>query len=302
MYRRTVDLHMHSRYSSDGTFTVRELFQEAEEYRMQAIVIADHDTLETWKDAKKESERTGIQTMSALELSCVDEARMVHILGYGVDTEGEHSLKKIVDEIQASRGGILPQIRRNLEREGFYVDMDEVYSLASPHPPVITNFANAILKDKHNENNEKLRPYRPGGAKSDVPYIRFVKDYLAAGCICYVPEYIVDIYTGIRAIREAGGVPVLAHPGEWFQKKDECKLPEMLRCGLQGVEVYTPYHNEEKESYFKALAGREKLFITAGSDYHDEAKKPGHVMGGVKAADMQMFKELKSLARANKRD
>ncbi|WP_082667405.1 Cof-type HAD-IIB family hydrolase [Mediterraneibacter massiliensis] len=292
MKRKTVDLHIHSEYSSDGTFSVEKLFEQAQEHGMEAIVIADHDTWEAVHEAKEQARRTGILTIPALELSCIDENRMVHILGYGIETEKEHSLSRLIEKIQKSRIDILPKIKRNLEEEGFYVDMTQVEKLAYPHPPVITNFANAILQDPRNDGDPRLSVYRPGGSKADKPYIRFIKDYLVAGRKCYVPEYIVDIYTGIRAIREAGGIPVLAHPGEWFTKKDECKLQAMTECGLQGMEVYTPYHSEEQEEYFRQIAVKYRLFQTAGSDYHDEQKKPGHKMGMIKAADREMFRRL----------
>ena len=152
---------MHSGYSSDGTFGVHALFEQARQNQMQAVVIADHDTWEAWDEAERESELTGIRTLPALELYCVDESRMVHILGYGIDTKGGHMLSETVEWIQQSRIGILPQIRRNLEEEGFYVDMEKVKALADPHPAVITNFANAILLDPRNRDNPKLLPYRP---------------------------------------------------------------------------------------------------------------------------------------------
>ena len=81
---------------------------------------------------------------------------MVHILGYGIDTKGKHSLLELIEKIQKSRIDILPKIKENLEKEGFYVDMEEVERLAYPHPPVITNFANAILNDTRNAGNTKL--------------------------------------------------------------------------------------------------------------------------------------------------
>ena len=164
MERRTVDLHMHSSYSSDGTYTIKELFKQARENQMEVIVVADHDTCEGSEEALCEAERTGIYTMPALELSCVDENRMVHILAYGIETGRKTRLLELTEAIQQSRIDILPKIRSNLEREGFYVDMDRVEELAAPHPPVITNFANAILEDKRNEGCPALEPYRPGGA------------------------------------------------------------------------------------------------------------------------------------------
>ena len=300
MKRKTVDLHIHSNYSSDGTFSVHELFRQAGDLHMDAIIIADHDTWEAYKEAGQEAARTGIRTLPAVELSCIDEGRMVHILGYGIDTKKRHKLWELTELIRKSRIDILPDIKKNLEEEGFLVDMDVVRHLAAPRPPVITNFAQAILDDPRNQDHPGLLMYRPGQAKSDRPYIRFIKDYLVAGQKCYVPEYTVDIYTGIQAIAEAGGVPVLAHPGEWFTAADEVKIPGMMACGLIGVEVFTPYHTTEQQHYFAGLAEAHGLFVTAGSDYHDERKKPGHVMGMVPAADMAMFLSLRLYSRAKR--
>lgn len=292
---------MHSRHSSDGTFRVQELFKQAKENQMQVIVIADHDTYEGYDEICEMSEQTGIRTISAIELSCIDEERMVHILGYGINTKERHKLSGYVEKIQGSRIGILPAIRENLEREGFYVDMERIWELAYPHPPVITNFAQAVLQDERNKNNPELFPYRKGSDKAGNPYIHFIKDYLVAGRKCYVPEYVIDIYHGIQAIREAGGVPILAHPGEWFTKREEYKINRMVQCGLQGIEVYTPYHSAEKERYFEALTDQYTLLKTGGSDYHDIRKKPGHVMGMISRADIEMFEDLQNRAEANRK-
>jgi predicted metal-dependent phosphoesterase TrpH len=235
------------------------------------------------------SAKTGIKTLPALELSTIDENRMVHILGYGVSLDGKSELSQLIDRIQKSRYEILPKIKSNLENFGFFVDMDRVHELAAPNAPVITNFANAVVENEKNRNHPEMWKYLPGGPKSKNPYISFIKDYLVAGTIGYVPEYIVDIYTGISAITKSGGVPVLAHPGEWFKYEDEAKLPKMIECGLKGMEVYTPYHTPEKESYFKHLTEENHLIVTAGSDFHSEERKPGHLIGGISHADMGFF-------------
>ena len=110
----------------------------------------------------------------------------------------------------------------------------------------------------------------------------------------------MDIYSGIQMISEAGGIPVLAHPGEWFTTEDEWKIGRMLECGLRGVEAYTPYHSEEQTLYFEDLAKQHHLFATAGSDYHDLKKKPGHEMGKIEAADMEMFQTLTQMIEEKK--
>jgi TatA/E family protein of Tat protein translocase len=213
--------------------------------------------------------------------------------------KGMREFKKATDDIKrefvestSEVRSELNEIKSNLENFGFFVDMDRVHELAAPNAPVITNFANAVVENEKNRNHPEMWKYLPGGPKSKNPYISFIKDYLVAGTIGYVPEYIVDIYTGISAITKSGGVPVLAHPGEWFKHEDEAKLPKMIECGLKGMEVYTPYHTPEKESYFKHLTEENHLIVTAGSDFHSEERKPGHLIGGISHADMGFFELL----------
>lgn len=294
---KSVDLHVHSHYSSDGFHSPAELFTMAADYGLKALVIADHDTLGAADEALELSKQTGIATMPALELSTISNNRMVHILGYGERNREDSSLAKFLSKILDSREEILPKIKMNLEKFGFCVDAQRVRQLAYPGPPVITNFAVAILEDKRNRELPQLRPYLTG-EKADRPAINFIKDYLVAGAVAYVPEYRVDILDGVKALAQSGAVPVIAHPGEWFTQDDEKMLPRLLDCGLAGMEVYTPYHNDAKEKYFKSLAEQWGLLQTGGSDYHSIRKKPGHEMGVISSADMKMYRELENAVSA----
>jgi hypothetical protein len=47
------DLHMHSTYS-DGTLSLKELVQYAEEKEIDVIAITDHDSIESAKDIKRD--------------------------------------------------------------------------------------------------------------------------------------------------------------------------------------------------------------------------------------------------------
>ena len=156
---------------------------------------------------------------------------------------------------------------------------------------LIVNFANAILMDPRNAGNPKLEIYRPGGANLDKPYIRFIRDYLVAGQKCYVPEYIVEGFIpGIQMISEAGGIPVLAHPGEWFTTEDERKIGRMLECGLRGVEVYTPYHSEEQTLYFEDLAKQHHHLLRRARTIMISRRNRDMKWGKIEAGGMEMFR------------
>lgn len=295
--RKSVDLHVHSHFSSDGFHSPGELFAMAADFSLKALVIADHDTLGATDEALELSKQTGIATMPALELSTISNNRMVHILGYGARNQEGSSLSELLKMISDSREEILPKIKTELEKFGFNVDVQRVRQLAYPGSPVITNFAVAILEDRRNSELPQLRPYLTG-EKADKPAQHFIKDYLVAGAVAHVPEYKVDILDGVRVLADSGAVPIIAHPGEWFTQDDERILPELLDRGLAGMEVYTPYHNDVKEKYFRSLAEQWGLLSTGGSDYHSIRKKPGHEMGVISSADMEMYREIESAVTA----
>jgi predicted metal-dependent phosphoesterase TrpH len=80
----------------------------------------------------------------------------------------------------------------------------------------------------------------------------------------------------ISFIREAGGIPVLAHPktvatngSSSFEKI----LRELLEEGLRGIEVFYPEHTPSEVAQFKAMAERYGLLMTGGTDYHGIEKE-----------------------------
>jgi predicted metal-dependent phosphoesterase TrpH len=69
-------------------------------------------------------------------------------------------------------------------------------------------------------------------------------------------------------VRQAGGIPVLAHPV--VTKVDEL-IPQFIRDGLMGIEVVHSESSPAAERYYRQLARRNGLLITGGSDFHTTA-------------------------------
>ena len=100
--------------------------------------------------------------------------------------------------------------------------------------------------------------------------------YIGEGCPCYVPREKVTPVDAVRMIREAEGVPVLAHP--MLYRLPDADLRVLLRtmkeAGLVGIEAIYPTHTEADERYIRKLAQEFDLRISGGSDFHGE-NKPG---------------------------
>ena len=70
---------------------------------------------------------------------------------------------------------------------------------------------------------------------------------------------------------------VLAHPFKNFYQKEDF-LQEALDAGIDGIEVYSNYHEEKHIEYYKEFAIKNNLIITCGSDFHGKTK-PSIQMG-----------------------
>ncbi len=81
----------------------------------------------------------------------------------------------------------------------------------------------------------------------------------------------------IKAIHEAGGIAVLAHPACYWALNLEKLVKKLMKHGLDGIEVYYPYPRFRKIVKFhsakdvKKIANKyPQLIQTGGTDFHDE--------------------------------
>jgi predicted metal-dependent phosphoesterase TrpH len=91
--------------------------------------------------------------------------------------------------------------------------------------------------------------------------------FLGTGKPAYVDKQRVECVRAIEIILDAGGVPVLAHPG-LLDYKTENQIDELIgklkKAGIQGVEGHTP----DQTRLYAELAQRHDLLMTGGSDFH----------------------------------
>jgi predicted metal-dependent phosphoesterase TrpH len=80
----------------------------------------------------------------------------------------------------------------------------------------------------------------------------------------------------ISLILEAGGIPVMAHPGK--TNRDDL-LESLVEWGLRGIETYC--HGQTNAAYqkYKTFAAKHDLICTGGADFHvkryDGRNSPG---------------------------
>ena len=273
----TADLHMHSCYSTDGEKSPGELVALSSRAGMDWIAVADHNRVDAVAEALRAGEAAGVRVIPAVELDCMFRGRELHVLAYHIDHTDPRYAAIWTDlaeqEIAASR--------RRMELVagcGFLFDFDAV--LAQAQDGIVTNelIAEFLLADPRNDDNEQLAPYRPGGTRSDNPYVNFYWDFCSHGKPDHVAIAYMTIEEGIRLIRDTGGAPVLAHPGQSLRNNLQ-DFPDVVRTGICGVEAYSSYHSPADCAYWADRARENNLLITCGSDYHGKTK-PAIAIGG----------------------
>ena len=273
-----IDLHIHSTFSPDADLSVTEIICICENKNMDTISITDHNSVGFYADFEKKKIKTNLNIIPGIELDCSYKGKHFHILGYDIDVlSGDFSAWE--KEFTRRELIAVPERIRKLQQLGFVLSGDEVFEKADNPIPQEELMAELILENDDNKNNPLLTPYYPGGHRSDMPLINFYWDFMSHGKTANVPVEYLDIKDGISLIKDNGGIPILAHPGANFQE-DIKTIDKVIKHGIQGLEVYSTYHNENQVKIFEQYANKGKIKITCGSDFHGKAK-PLIEIGGI---------------------
>ncbi len=270
--RGCVDLHMHSKHS-DGAHTVDQLLAKAKEKNLAAISITDHDTLGAYPYATEEGKKLGIEVITGIELSCELNGHDIHILGYFLDHENEE-LAVVLKEVRKARMKRAEQMVRNLNDMGIDLRFETVLRFAGDGAIGRPHIATALLHEEFTYSFKEA-----------------FEKYIGYDCPAYVEKMQVEPAEGFRLIKQAGGVPILAHPG--VTKVDDL-LPKLLQDGLAGIEVYHSEHSWPVRKHYAALCRKHHLLFTGGSDFHCHTHRPNSVEIGNPELRYSLLEGLKN--------
>ena len=265
-----IDLHTHST-ASDGTYSPSELIDKACTLGLKVIALTDHDTLDGIKEAR-EAAKNRITFIPGVEISIEWYKGECHLLGLGVK-ENSYRLNSLLCTLQTSREERGALIAKKLQDAGFDIKYEEIAKMANgtvgrPH------FASYMAEHKIVKTVQEA----------------FDK-YLAMGKPFYVEKKNANLKEAISAIKDAKGIPVLAHPMSLYRSWKY--IPSIIRefkgLGLMGLEAWHPGARYGDCKRLESLATEENLVITASSDFHGERRKDrylGHTCNGMEIEDI----------------
>lgn len=266
-----IDLHCHTLHS-DGTDTPERLALLADEARLAALCLTDHDTLGGIPAFLAMQSQVKVRLLVGTELSCRFLGRSLHVLGLLVDP-ADARFQARLEELRERRDDRNRRMILRLAELGCPLSREDVEAQADTPLVSRVHFAKALA----------ARGYV---RRAPEAFERLIGD----DCPGFVPRQELSPAEAAGWIREAGGVPVVAHPGRFagsgFRWEDA--MGDLQREGLEGLEGYYGEYRAAEQKYFVALAARLGMAVTGGSDYHG-GNKPGLRLGagrgGLKVPD-----------------
>ncbi|MCK5036611.1 MAG: hypothetical protein KAS73_12005, partial [Candidatus Sabulitectum sp.] len=183
-----------------------------------------------------------------------------HLLGYfpGADLtmlcDPSSEIQRALQYVVNGRNTRNPAIVRKFQELGFDITMEDVLGEAGDAVVGRPHIASVLVKKGLVGSSEEV-----------------FNRYLGSGKPAYVERKRLGDYKAIEIIRQAGGLPVLAHP-KYIQVENLRGLGALVSSladsGLAGLEAYYPDQSRTMISFLEDAAEKHDLLLTGGSDFH----------------------------------
>ena len=257
---RYIDLHTHSIYS-EGVLDCKKLVTLAKKHNIKVMALTDHNVIDGVTEITELAKKIGIKIIPGVEIYTNYNNKGLHLLGYNFRS-GKSALSATMEKLQA---GHRPQVLRsikNLRSRGFIIDEERLFNSPSRYLGAVH-----LLREmeNHPENVVKMAKELPAGQNH---YFGKVYFYFGHGQPAYFANAELPTPEAIDIIKQSGGFSVLAHPGQQLTYEEDGVILKLIKEGLDGVEVLSPYHNWHQTEHYQVAAIKNNLLITGGSDYH----------------------------------
>lgn len=246
-----IDLHCHSTFS-DGTCTPEELVTLAEQAGLTALALTDHDTTDGLERFVAAGIDLSVKTVAGVELSAEYGAATLHILGYGFDPS-DKALQEALTWVREGRVERNAQMLDKLNALGYTLTVEDVRKHSSDDLVGRPHFAAALIEHGYFKHRSKI-----------------YSQLLGKNCAAYVNRRRLTPEQCLTLIRGAGGVPVVAHPGQMKLTRNKLRrlVKKLKEQGLGGLEVWHSSHPEYQVQAYERMCEEFDLIATGGSDFH----------------------------------
>lgn len=291
-----IDLHIHSK-NSDGADIVEDLVSKIKTEGIDVFALTDHDRTDGWAKAAELASQNGLSFIPGIEITT--EGRIpgedpfgIHLLAY-LPNPDDTALKEILEENLKSRYVRTQKFVERLKEPYPELSFELVLGLAQEGSTLgRPDIAQALVHLKKFGSVQEVFDH------PQSPISKF-SDY-------YVRNEARDVLEVIRAVRNAGGVPVIAHPlartsSEDHQPKEfpQAHFEKMVEAGLLGIETDHKEVPAEVKLVLDSFAHKHGLITTGSSDYHGISVKPDNPLG-LRTTSIEMLQKILLLGTGTK--
>lgn len=246
-----VDMHIHTN-NSDGQYTTNEIIKMLKQNNINFFSITDHDNINSYKELENILLPPNMRYINGIEFSSINDIYNCHILGYNIDYKNI----KLINECEIIRQRRLEKIKiiikRLEEKHDIYLTKEETDRIFNKKGTTGRfDLCKILIEKGYGKKQEIYDKYL-----TNIPGIKTHRSKI---------ETITDI------IKQANGIPVLAHPKEieeTYKINIEEIIENFIEKGIDGIEAYNSIHTLNDVKRYLLLAKKYNLFITGGSDFH----------------------------------
>lgn len=237
------ELHCHST-CSDGTEAPAQVAARAAERKVEIFALTDHDTC-----AGSNVEVAGGRVIRAVEMSCDDAGRTIHVLAY--DRGGAwHLLEDRLAAVRIARVNRLRVMAARLLQRGITIDIEALLAQAGHRAVGRPDLARAlVVAGVVTSMKEAFSRHLYDGGPVDVPHAA------------------LPITEALELGRAANAAMALAHP-HLYDHRSVQLVRTHHTSGLTGIEAFAGGYDPRERSRWTSLADDLGLVCTGGSDWH----------------------------------
>lgn len=247
------DLHIHTN-ASDGSMDPAAILEQAKQMGLKALSFTDHESIAAYHQVKDYAHKLDLHLLPGIEMVASYKGQEIHLLGYNFNPYSKILTDKL-HKICQERNAVARESIRLLQKFNFNISWEQAENLIPPGGVLGKNHILQLMR-------------QAGYIQNRQETIAFLRQYLNAGGLVYIPYEGNPLAEAVTLIHAANGIAVLAHPG---LIKDQNLIEAMLAEGIDGLEVFYYYLGDKRRDYiryFYRLAKKNKLLITGGSDFH----------------------------------
>ena len=255
-----IDLHTHTT-ASDGRCTPGDLVARAAANGVTVLAVTDHDTVAGCDAVAAACAAAGLAFVPGIEITAVQDAVDVHVLGYFFDRESP-ALRRFLSEQRHRRIERVHEIVDRLAALGMPLDAETILQPAVDDPSRSAGrpwVARALVSAGHVKTSNMA-----------------FELWLSRGRPAFVPRLAASPAEVFERIHEAGGIASMAHPG--LLRRDQW-LAGFAEAGVDALEAYHIDHDLDTSARYCRMARDLNVSVSGGSDFHGDeshgATQPG---------------------------